>query len=334
MRRLTLRQPWRLELESVAPRPLNAGELRIAVGATGICASDVHGYAGRSSRREPGTVMGHEVAGTVVEVGPGVSIAASGDRVAVDPVVWCGACHLCQAGLTHLCSTRRLYGCSPLLPGGFAEELVVRAQNVVPLDPRLTFEVASLIEPLTVGVHAAARAELAADDDVLILGSGMIGLATALAAALTDRSLLVVVSEPDDARRRAAAELGLDCREPETLADGSYAVVFECVGGVGLLDAAVAHARPRGRVIAVGLADELVPVSMSPLVMEERTITGSAVYTHDEFVATAAWAAEEHERLARMVEDESISTAWPTRSTISRKANGRVRPVRTVMTHT
>ena len=274
--------------------------------------------------------MGHEVAGTVVEVGPGVSIAASGDRVAVDPVVWCGACHLCQAGLTHLCTTRRLYGCSPLLPGGFADELVVRAQNVVPLDPRLTFEVASLIEPLAVGMHAAARAELAADDDVLILGSGMIGLATALAAARIAAS--VVVSEPDDARRRAAAELGLDCREPETLADGSYAVVFECVGGVGLLDAAVAHARPRGRVIAVGLADELVPVSMSPLVMEERTITGSAVYTHDEFVATAAWAAEEHERLARMVEGrvdlDGLADA------IDDLANGRVRPVRTVMTHT
>jgi 2-desacetyl-2-hydroxyethyl bacteriochlorophyllide A dehydrogenase len=328
VRRLVLRQPWQLELEAVEPSALTEGDVRVAVGATGICASDVHGYAGRSSRRAPGTVMGHEVAGTVVEAGPGAVAPAVGDRVALDPVVWCGSCSLCRAGHTHLCATRRLYGCTPALPGGFAQEIVVRAENVVPLDPRLTFEVASLIEPLAVGVHAASRGELSGDAAALVLGAGMIGLATALAAARSAAS--VVVAEPDADRRRAAEDLGLAARDPGELESGAYDVVFECVGGIGLLDAAVAHARPRGRVVAVGLADEQVPLSMSPLVMEERTIVGSAVYAHQEFAATAAWAAGEHERLARLVEgrvglDELAAT-------IDDLANGRARLIRTVLT--
>ena len=327
VRRLTLRAPWELVLESVEAAALAPGEVRVEVHAAGICASDVHGYAGRSTRRQPGTVMGHEVAGTVKEAGDDVRSVAAGDRVAVDPVLWCGACDLCWAGHTHLCTARRLYGCTPALPGGFADEIVVREQNVVPLDPHLPFEVASLIEPLAVGAHAAARAEVAEGETVLVLGAGMIGLATALSATRSAAS--VVIAEPNEHRRRAAEQLGLDCRRPEELG-GGFSVVFECVGGPGLLDAAVGHARPRGRVIAVGLADEQVPLSMSPFVMEERTIAGSAVYTHEEFVATAAWAAEEQERLAGMVDGRVALDGLA--AAIDDLANGRAHEIRTVLT--
>lgn len=327
MRRLTLREPWRLELESLEPAPLRAGEVRVAVAATGICASDVHGYAGRSSRRPPGTVMGHEVAGTVIETAAETGPVGVGERVAVNPVVWCGTCEKCTAGHPNLCRSRRLYGCTPALPGGFADQLVVREQNTVSLADELPFEVASLIEPLAVGVHAAGQAQLTAEDSVLVLGGGMIGLAAALAAA---RVAPVLIAEPDHHRRLAGERLGLSCREPSQIEQGAYSVVLECVGGIGLLDAAVRYSRSRGRIVAVGLADERVELAMSPIVMEERTITGSAVYTDEEFADTANWVSAEHQRLSHLVEERVDLDRLP--AAIDRLATGKSRQVRTVLT--
>src|SRR5580693_7184087 len=110
MRILQYNGPWSLSLES-APDPVPApGEVLVRSDAVGICGSDVHGYTGESGRRKPGMVMGHEVAGTVVETGANVMSLRSGDRVAIFPLLGCGICRHCLAGMEQICPNKRILG--------------------------------------------------------------------------------------------------------------------------------------------------------------------------------------------------------------------------------
>ena len=118
------------ELDRPVPGP---GEVLIAVRAAGICGSDIHGYTGASGRRTPGMVMGHEFAGEVAAHGPGVDGPALGTRVAVNPLLYCGACPDCRAGHEQLCRRRSSIGVNLGQRGGFAEWVTVPARNAIPL---------------------------------------------------------------------------------------------------------------------------------------------------------------------------------------------------------
>ncbi|HEY6763060.1 MAG TPA: alcohol dehydrogenase catalytic domain-containing protein, partial [Baekduia sp.] len=160
MRRLIIDSPGHLRVEEVpAPVPA-AGELLVDVSVAGICGSDVHGFTGTNGRRPAGTVMGHEVGGRVAAVGAGQDDDLLGAVVAINPVVSCGACDLCRMDLPNLCRTRRLYGCTPELPGGFADQVVVAAANAVPMPAGTAGARVALVEPLSVGAHAAGLAAI------------------------------------------------------------------------------------------------------------------------------------------------------------------------------
>jgi len=159
MRQLVFGGPFVLAVEETTPAPLGPGEIRVAVHSVGVCGSDIHGYAGVNSRRSPGMVMGHEVVGTVCELGPGVDGPALGDAVAVNPIVSCGECELCRAGDENLCERRRIYGCVPGLPGAYADLFAVPAGNAVPFDGPAPLEWGALVEPFA---SAAMRSRSAA----------------------------------------------------------------------------------------------------------------------------------------------------------------------------
>jgi threonine dehydrogenase-like Zn-dependent dehydrogenase len=279
-------------------------EVRVSVAACGICGSDIAAYAGLVDIRAPGTVMGHEAAGVITEVGADVTGLAVGDRVAIDPIVACGTCEFCAAGQNNLCRTRRLYGCTPALPGAYADEVVVGAVNAVPLPDGVPLEVGALVEPLSVGRHAVDVAARLADDParVLVIGGGPIGLAAALAARAD--GLDVLLSEPQAERRAVAGRFGLDAVAPEDVPDpGAWPVAVDAVGITPTLDAAVHAIRPQGLVVFVGLGQDVVGMPGHPMETGERRIAGSAAYTRDDVRRVIAWADQAAGDLAPLTGD-------------------------------
>ncbi len=303
MRQLVFAGPFRLLVEEATPAPLRAGEIRLAVHSAGVCGSDVHGYAGVNSRRRAGMVMGHEVVGTICELGPGVDGVAVGDTVAVNPVLSCGACELCSAGDENLCEQRRIYGCVPGLPGAYADFLTVPAANVVPFGGAAPVEWGALVEPLAVGAHAVAVGGVHERDAVLVIGAGPIGLGAALAARRAGAGE-VLLSEPNAHRRQVAGKLGFRAVDPATedVPRSAFPICFDCVGFSATLATALAAVPPRGRVVFVGLAEETIDLPAAPLMVGERRIVGSSAYTMRDFRETAAWIASGADDLSPMIE--------------------------------
>ena len=167
MRALMLTAERKLQVvELPVPLPKEDGEVLVRVRAVGVCGSDLHGYLGHTGRRIPPLVMGHEAAGEVVAVGPGVEHLVPGSRVATNTVASCGHCGQCVTGNRSLCDRRRILGMNA--PGAYAEYFVWLETSLLELPNRLSFELAALAEPLAIALHAVGIASLRVQDAVFI----------------------------------------------------------------------------------------------------------------------------------------------------------------------
>jgi 2-desacetyl-2-hydroxyethyl bacteriochlorophyllide A dehydrogenase len=284
------------------------GEIRVRVDSVGLCRSDLYGYSGRNNRRDEvlgageTLVMGHEAVGVIDELGEGVGGLALGQAIAIDPIEGCGDCERCAAGETNLCPDRRVYGCIPAAPGGFAEAMVAPAANATPLAAGLSLEWGALIEPLTVGEHGVQLAGVEPGERVLVVGGGVIGLGAAFAAAR--RGAEVTISEPQAARRELIAGLGLTAVEPAELdaLPPHFALALDCVARPETLAAAVRAVGRSGTVVLVGIFSDEVPLPVSRVVENETRILGSFAYVHEDFDNVAAWLAETDLDLDRLIE--------------------------------
>ena len=290
MRALVFVGPGEMAIQDRPDRRPGRGELTVAVRASGICGSDVHGYLGLTGRRQPGTVMGHEVAGEVLEVGEAVNDVAVGDRVALRSILSCGHCDPCRRGQPNVCDNRQ--GLGMQFDGGYAERMVVPAALVVRLPPNLPYDVAALVEPLAVALHAVAITPIEPTDRVVIVGAGAIGLLTLLAVrqrgvtwvGITDRSphRLAIA-------RTLGADLTIDVSEMDAVAavraatGGNGAdVVFEAVGISATVAQSVAAARSVGQVTWIGNSAPTVDLPMQAMVTRELVLRGSYTFV-DEF---------------------------------------------------
>src|ERR687885_3031430 len=167
--------PEEMSVEEMPKPEVGPGAAIVRPEAVGICGSEVEGYLGKMSNRTPPLVMGHEFAGTVTEVGEGVSEDLVGREVAVNPLSSDGTCPLCRAGYTNLCQNRKLVGIHS--PGGFAEYALAPAHNVYPLPEGVEARTGALAEPLANGVHVARLGLAGASvEHAVVIGAGTIGL--------------------------------------------------------------------------------------------------------------------------------------------------------------
>jgi 2-desacetyl-2-hydroxyethyl bacteriochlorophyllide A dehydrogenase len=325
VRQLVFHGPRRLAVEEGTPRALEPGEVRVRVHSVGICGSDVHGYAGVNARRAPGMVMGHEAVGTVVE-----GDLPAGTTVAINPVLGCGECVYCLAGDDNVCESRRIYGCVPGLAGAYADEVVVRAANAVPFDSGVPLEWGALAEPLSVGARAARVGRIDAEDEVLVVGGGPIGLSAALACRRRGAAR-VIVSEPLAHRREVAARLGFETLDPSSQETPRSAMTksVECVGHGATLRAALEAVRPQGLVVFVGLAEEAIELMPTPLMVGERMIAGSSAYASYDFRDTLAWIASGDEDLTPLIEVRVDLDGLP--DVFDAYADGRLDAVKTLL---
>ena len=201
--------PRDLRFERVPVPQVNFGDILIKVKFSSVCASDVRVFKGEK-KAEPGTILGHELAGEISAVGDGVKEFSVGDRVTVYPVVFCGSCFYCQIGHQNMCANRKTFGYD--YNGAFAEYVLVpsklvRFGNVVKVPDELPLEEAALTEPLGCSINGVNVLNLKIGESLLIIGAGPMGLML-LTVAKCSGAGKIIVSEIHEGRRKLAKELG------------------------------------------------------------------------------------------------------------------------------
>lgn len=292
MRALVCDKPGILTLREVEQPVPGPGEARIRVAATGVCGSDVKGYHGTHPEIPAyPIILGHEFAGTVDAIGPGVEGLEPGTRVAVEPLFVCGKCRRCLQGDYHVCVKRELNGHHR--PGSFAEWTVSPARFCHPIPDDLDSETAALAEPAAVAVHVANRARPRLGDVAVLMGMGPIGLLVLQTLKLS--GCRVIATDIVDSKVRLAAELGADVAlnaterdVGETVADlteGDGAdLVVETAGARQTLAQTVRLVRTGGTVVIVGFTGAPEdPFGVSDVMGKELNVIGSVIYAHRDF---------------------------------------------------
>ena len=300
MKALVIHGAKDLRLETRDAEAPGPGQVAVALKAGGICGSDLHYYNhggfGPIKLREP-MVLGHEVAGEIVELGPDVEGLRVGQLVAISPSRPCYNCLYCRGGQLNHCLNMRFYGSAmpfPHIQGAFQEYLVAEAEQCVVADG-LTAGEAAMAEPLAVALHAVKQAGNLLGARVLVTGSGPIGALTILAARRAGAAEIIATDLSDYTLAKAKA-VGADqtyniLKQPQALAPysvdkGQVDVHFECSGAAAALASGISVLRPAGQLIQLGLGGD-INVPMQALTAKEISLKGSFRF-HFEFKAAVS----------------------------------------------
>jgi L-iditol 2-dehydrogenase len=284
MRASVLTEPGRLELqERPVPVP-GPGQVLVAVRSVGVCGSDVHYYQhGRIADfvvTSP-LVLGHEVSGRIAAVGEGVPAGRVGSRVAVEPGTACGHCAQCKAGRYNLCPDMRFFA-TPPVDGALAEYVIARADLAFDLPEQVSDDAAALLEPLSVGIWATAKAAVTAGSSVLIAGAGPIGLVTAQVARARGAAT-IAVTDIAPGRLRAAEGNGATVTLEAGKSTGpapAYDAFIDCSGAPAAITAGVSALGPAGRAVLVGMGPDTLTLPFGLIQQRELTITGTFRYAN------------------------------------------------------
>ncbi|PIL23139.1 hypothetical protein GSI_14448 [Ganoderma sinense ZZ0214-1] len=294
--------------------PPHQGQAQVAVMATGLCGSDLHYWAhGRNGDFvvQAPLVLGHEAAGIVTAVGPGVKHLVPGQRVAIEAGIMCNNCSYCAKGRYNLCKNMRFCSSAKTFPhsdGTLQERMNHPAHVLHPMPDSCTFEQAALAEPLSVLLHASRRAEFtpASRSSVLVFGVGAIGLLACALAKSYGASRVVAIDinqarldfaleqgfaeqvyclpmadkakTTDEALRRAKENISAALTE-FNMPDG-FDIVFECTGAEPCIQMSIHAAVTGGKVMLVGMGSRNVTLPLSAAATREVDIHGSFRYAH------------------------------------------------------
>ncbi|MER6123101.1 alcohol dehydrogenase catalytic domain-containing protein [Streptomyces sp. NPDC001795] len=275
-----------------APAPVaGPGEVLVRTSLVGVCGSDTHAALGRHPFIELPYRPGHEVVGVIAATGSGVESMRVGDRVVVEPNLYCGSCFQCRSGRYNICRQLKVFGYQ--VPGGLAELFTIPADRVHILPDAMSDTQAALIEPLATPLAAIAKAGDLRGRTVAILGAGPIGLLL-LAAARHQGAAKVAVTDLLASKRARALRLGADAVFPADSPDlvtaahdaleGAADVVFDCVSRESSLPQAVDLVTKGGLVVVVGVGlPGTTPVRIDLIQDREIRLAGSLMYVAEDF---------------------------------------------------
>ena len=270
--------------------PLAPGMVRVRFGAGGICGSDMHYFRhGRTGDFvvETPLILGHEIAGEIVDIAGPVGDLRIGDRVAVNPSRWCGHCARCREDRPNLCENIYFMGSAskkPHMQGGFATYFDATPAQCVKVPDDTPFAAAALAEPLAVCLHAVRRADPVEGRRGIVLGAGPIGLLTFLAARLAGMSEIAIVdiaAAPLVFAQRLGADHVIDLSRGEQglrnlAAERNFDIAFEVSGTAAGLASAISTVRRGGTVVQIGnLPGGQIPVPANAVMAREIDLKGS-----------------------------------------------------------
>ena len=286
MQALELVAPRTLEIGSMPDPPdPGPGEVLVRIRACGVCGSDMHYYledgcAGTDAVFP--SILGHEPAGSIEQVGPGVEHLAAGAPVAVEPALTCGHCEACRGGQQNLCLNSLFLG-GVQGPGLLREYAVVPAHNVIPLPEGMSFSDATVIEPLAILIHSVELARLQISETVLVMGAGPIGVLGVAIAKIAGASRIIVADRVEH-RLAVAREAGADAAvniDRESVRDAvmdlthglGVHVAFDAAGKPDSINTALGCLRFGGRLVIIGIPSrQLVGVDLWKAMHQEVSI--------------------------------------------------------------
>jgi 2-desacetyl-2-hydroxyethyl bacteriochlorophyllide A dehydrogenase len=289
MKAVVLEGPEHAGIQHIdAPGALDDGEVLLQVRRVGLCGSDLNSYRGRNPMVSYPRIPGHEVAATIVEAGAGASQWRAGTAVTLSPYSSCGLCAACLRGRANACQFNQTLGVQR--DGALTELIAVPAARLFRAD--LTLKELCLVEPLTVGFHAAARGRVAAGDTVAVFGCGGVGLGAVAGAAF--RGATVIGVDLDEGKLATARKAGaahsinsaredLHARLAELTGGRGPDVVIEAIGLPETFRAAVEEVAFTGRVVYIGYAKEQVAYETRLFVQKELDILGSRNARREDF---------------------------------------------------
>ena len=300
MKAMKLTAQRQMQMQEV-PRPSLSRDtdVLIKMARVGVCGSDVHYFAegGIGSQRiEYPWTVGHEGAGTVVEVGAAVTRVKPGDRIALDPAQPCGVCDQCLGGRPHTCRHLNFLGCPGQIEGCLSEYLLLPERSCYSIPETMSFEEAAIVEPLSIGLYALSLSVPMKGAKIGILGAGPIGLSVLLPAKFQGAER-VYMTDKIEARLTLASKAGADWvgspdtddivtdvtrREPELLD-----VVFECSGEQEAMDQGVQLLKPGGKLMLIGIPGAANRVSFDINQLRRKEICIQNVRRQNNFVQKA-----------------------------------------------
>ena len=272
----------KIELGQAPPPVLRKDtDVLLDVEVVGLCGSDMHYYrTGRIGNMvvQYPFIVGHEFAGRVLEVGQNVTNVKVGQRVAVDPLLWCGQCDQCLSGREHTCRNQKFLGCPGQIPGCLCEQIIMPAASCFPVPDNVSADQAALIEPFSIGLYTQRFGGDLAGKAIAILGAGPIGLCTLAsckAKGVDVRKVYMTDIRPE--RLEFAKKFGADwIGNPQSkdisaqiakLEPLGLDVVFECAGEQETVDQGVELLTPGGKLVVVGIPE---PERTSMIIAQAR----------------------------------------------------------------
>jgi threonine dehydrogenase-like Zn-dependent dehydrogenase len=296
-------------VERAWPEEPGAGEVVLRPEVVGVCGSDVHLFHGRLGHVLP-RIQGHEISAVVDAVGAGTEHVRPGDRVAVWPVLACGACYPCSIARENACANLAIIGAD--VDGALQERLCVPASQVFGVGD-LAPAVTAFVEPASIGVHTVVRARVTDADRVVVLGAGPIGQAVCLAAR--DRGAAVLLADRVPERLAHARAMGAQhvvCGDAEGLAvevrewaggDG-VPVIVDTTGVPAVVRLAFEITAPAGRLVLVALSDQEVSLPLGLFAFHELDLLGVSCCNAGEFADAVDLVRRHEEAVARLITDE------------------------------
>ena len=287
------RRPGDVAVQEVAEPTIRPDQVLVEMAAVGVCGSDIHlWHENQSWTIQCPVILGHEWAGTIVEVGSAVGGWQAGERVAVETAAFvCGQCSYCLTGAYHMCPHRKGYG--NLIDGAMTRYVAVRPGILHRIPAGVSFTHAALTEPACVATQAlTVNARIKPGDTVVIQGAGTIGIMALQIARISGAGTLIMLgTDVDSHRLEVAQELGahyaLNVQRDDVagllhkMGDGFGAdMVVDCTGVSAALKQALELVRPLGSVVKIGWGPQPLNFSLDPLVAKAATLQGSFSHTY------------------------------------------------------
>jgi L-iditol 2-dehydrogenase len=291
MKQAVMTSPGKIEFRDVPVPETEAGKVLVRMMRIGICGSDIHVYHGTHPYTSYPVVQGHEVSGMVERVGEGVSGLSVGDRVTIQPQIFCGKCYPCTHGKPHICDELKVMGFQTT--GAASELFLVDAEKVLKLPFEMSYDHGAMVEPVSVGVHALGRGGITKGMNVLVLGAGPIGNLTSQVAKGLEASK-VMITDLSDHRLEVARECGIDiCINPkkndlgtavlEHFGTDKADLILECVGSNATIEQAIDVARKGSDIIIVGVFGDKPVVDLGLVQDRELRLIGTLMYQKEDF---------------------------------------------------